>query len=238
MLLLELKPTVPISKKSISGIIPKNDNLEWLGTGAQAIAHSIKNKPNMVLKTINILSNNDPVIAFLRICINNKNNPYLPKIYKVKVYNSSNIDTDTFHQEYNNNIPDPDHIPPDQGTKVVLIVMEKLFPLVSDVSNSMRLLKDVGIFDQSQSHPKINTFSNTYTSIGPTKIKFDNKSSRRELYNSTTDPQFKSVLRLLEPIFSSGMVQNDMHGGNIMLRKDPLGLVIIDPVIINPSKTS
>lgn len=60
-------------------------SLKQLGSGHQSTAFGHINKPNMVVKTIQ-LKDNDPVIPFLEICLANKTNPFLPRIYTIKEY--------------------------------------------------------------------------------------------------------------------------------------------------------
>ena len=110
--LFEKKLEFKTSKKPIHGII-QSKQLNHLGTGVTAIAYEHKKRPNTVIKTIQLLGKDDVTFAFVRLCINNKQNPFLPKIYAAKVYNVKQMDDDEREQLYQ--LMDPEDTPPDQG---------------------------------------------------------------------------------------------------------------------------
>lgn len=124
--LFEKKLEFKTSQKPIHGVI-QSSQLNHLGTGVTAIAYEHKKRPNTVIKTIQLLNKEDPTFAFVRLCMNNKENPFLPKIYAAKVYNIQRMDPDEREQLYQ--MMDPEDSPPEEGQFVMIVVMEKLYPI-------------------------------------------------------------------------------------------------------------
>jgi len=81
-------PTISRSKKDLDANHKSPKNHKYLGDGSQTLSASLHIPSNVVVKTITINGQHDPVYQYIRACINSKN-PYLPKIYKVKQYKNN-----------------------------------------------------------------------------------------------------------------------------------------------------
>ena len=59
---------------------------------------------------------------------------------------------------------------------------------------------------------------------------FEDATTRKMIVELTTLPSLKVAMRLLEPLFKNYLP--DMHSGNVMYRKTPIGpvLVFLDPI--------
>lgn len=228
--LFEKKLNMPVSSKLTSGIL-RNRNLGHLGTGVQAIAYYHNKFPDKVVKMITVEGPNDPSYQFLRLCINHPDNPYFPKIYAYKQYNTSKSlndeltgeDRDRQYEEVN-----PTDSPPEWAPHQILVVMEKLHTIKANEPLATRLLQNCGILPNNLFDlKKYKLLSNS--PLAATKIPFEDDNSRKELYQNTTDPQLKKALRLLEPLFKK--FYPDLRPQNIMLRKTGgTHIVIVDPV--------
>lgn len=227
--LLEKKLEFKTSKKPIHGII-QSKQLNHLGTGVTAIAYEHKKRPNTVIKTIQLIDKTDVTFAFVRLCINNKQNPFLPKIYAAKVYNVKQMDDDEREQLYQ--LMDPEDTPPDQGKYVMVVVMEKLYPIHNAANRAVatQLLQQLNIVPTDPAEIPQN-LAGVRDPLSITNRKFANPFKRQELKQGSSNVQFKQALRLLEPLFKYS--EADLHKKNIMLRmtNDGPHLVLVDPVI-------
>lgn len=227
--LLEKKFDMPISQKKTSGIL-NNKNIPHLGTGVQAIAYYHQKFPGKVVKMVSIEGETDPSYQFLRLCVNHPENPYFPKIYAYKQYNTSgekdNHDTYTERGQKYEEI-DPEDSPPEWNTHQMLVVMERLYDLESNQRMAIEMLQSIGVL------PKDLTtldFSLSNTPLSYTRLPFKTPEARQKLFRETTDNNLKQALRLLEPLFNK--FYPDLRKTNIMFRKGQNGthLVFIDPI--------
>lgn len=229
--LFEKKIDMPVSNKKTSGIL-KHNNLPHLGTGVQAIAYYHKKFPGKVVKMITIEGPNDPSYQYLRLCVNHPENPYFPKIYAFKQYNTAGEDTEATAVDRDEKYEeiDPTDSPPMWAKHQVLVVMEKLHDLSSSQKMSIKMLQMIGILPTNLDDLMKYNNSIARSPLDYTKIPFEGKSGRVELYNRTKDVNLKKALRLLEPLFNK--FYPDMRKTNIMLRKGQGGthIVITDPV--------
>ena len=227
--LLEKKYTFPRSRKKITGLI-SSPKLQHLGSGVQAIAFAHKKHPNTVIKTIQVWGEQDPVLAFVRICMNHQDNPFFPRIYHAKLYDIDKM-SDEEREVLFSHI-DPEDSPPDPGSAVIVLVMEKLYPIHIPENEEMaiKMLQKLGVLPADLS---------TLTYVGSTEVRpplsatskaFDTPMKRKQLRQQSDNPQFIQAMRLLEPIFRQHYP--DLHKKNIMIRKTISGpqLVLADPV--------
>lgn len=229
-------PNIKQSKKEVSDFVPRKKHAV-LGVGAQAIAYMHTKFPNKVIKTVQINGSSDPVYQFLRLCMNHQDNPFLPKIYGSKQFTSKEMDYDNRDNEFVD-ISNTDYMngepPPNQRDFTLYIAMERL-KRVHMLNNDM--LRDMGIviprFDIETRAEYQRWVESRRGQVSMTDYEFrsafDDYDSRRYMFTNSTNPKFKQVLRLLEPLFNH--FDPDMHTGNIMLRGQQL--VIVDPVTHN-----
>lgn len=227
--LLEKKFDMPISQKKTSGIL-KNKNIPHLGTGVQAIAYYHKKFPGKVVKMVSIEGENDPSYQFLRLCVNHPENPYFPKIYAYKQYNTSgeqeSHDTYTERGQKYEEI-DPTDSPPEWNTHQMLVVMERLYDLETNERMAIEMLQSIGVLPQDLT---LLTSGLSNSPLSYTRLSFKTPEARRQLFRETRDHNLKKALRLLEPLFNK--FNPDLRKTNIMIRKGQNGthLVFIDPV--------
>jgi hypothetical protein len=216
--LLEKKLEINKTEKDISGII-NNPKLKPIGAGWQSIAYAHTNHPNMIAKTINIHGDNDPVFQFIRVAKNNSSNPYFPKIFKIKRYNSSDLDTDERDEQMLDIAPK--EFTPERRDEMLFCTMERLQETDSINSDELfKLMSSIGINIQFEKKNPSEVLSNL----------FSDAVSRKRIRNNTTDNNLKQAMRLMEPLFNK--YHPDLHLKNIMLRKTQNGyhMVFIDPL--------
>lgn len=216
---------IKVSNKEITDDQPVNTH-SIEGMGAQAIAYVHKKFPNKTIKFVQCVGVEDPVYQFLRLCINHQDNPFFPKIYHVKRYNTKE---QTRGERLTKFIPHnkTDSLPYPQSFTLI-VVMEKLQRLrMSDVS--MEKMKMMG----ADTLPNILLPTSTLKASEEYKtyVKFqaacEEPKYRKMMYDHITDPHLKQAVKLLEPLFNH--YTPDMHMGNIMVR--PNGQwVILDPI--------
>lgn len=220
MLLCEIKSV----KSNLTGAkliwdFTNNPKLKKLGSGHQAIAYNHVNKPNTIVKVIRIKKpyKTDPIIDFVQICMDNQNNPFLPRIYTAKLYeiNDSN------------------------NQNVLIITMEKLHPLTEttnlfdvsfDVFKQLRLFPD----EEDTTHPFHDNWNDPSVEICYDIIfeMFHDPRYREWLVNNTPNRYLAKAIRLLDYLFDK--YNPDVHSDNIMFRLTSSGpqLVLMDPIII------
>jgi hypothetical protein len=226
--LLEDNSNIPRIKKSITGIL-SNPNIQHLGTGYQAIAYTHKKFPNSVIKTINIKGEDDPAYQFILTCKDHPENPFFPKIYTVKHYDtaeSTQYQRDLLYADI-----DKEDIPPQTQKEHLIVVMEKLYPLRGDNEElSLRLLKQVGILPTDLTNLEQSGLGKIDTPFRAMNRLFKTPDTRRKLFHQSRNVQFKQALQILEPLFVK--YDSDIHFNNMMLRHSLQGpqLVFLDPV--------
>lgn len=217
------------SEKPIHGLL-NNSNLSHLGTGVTAIAYGHRKHPNTVIKTVQLVDKNDVFLSFVRICMNHKDNPFLPNIYAAKLYNVKQLSKE--EREFLYSKIDTMDTPPMVGTYIMVLVMEKLFPIHSKENRiaATKILQQLNIIPVRPDEIPINLHG-VRDPLSITNKLFAVQTTRQQLKNTSTNRDFKNALRLLEPIFNYG--EPDLHKKNIMLRKTANGpeLVLVDPVI-------
>lgn len=181
--------------------------------------------PTRVVKVVPIRDTSDTYYKFIRMIELHQNNPFFPKIFGVKIY-----ETSEHGSQYN----------------TLVVIMEKLIPIDKIPEHIARkMLSTLGIdydkeyldFTTSEvtkekpSHDRYKEF-NKLTDNDPalnSRI-FKHQNERENLRKNTQFPAFKQALRLLEPMFKR--FGSDMHIGNLMIRKtnNGLQLVLVDPV--------
>ncbi len=228
--LYEKKVEFPRSRKAITGIL-KSKQLQHLGTGVQAIAYQHKKHPNTVIKTIQLSGGmNDTVLAFVRLCINHKDNPFFPKIYTAKIFNSADLtasEREVLYQDI-----DSYDSPPDKKELVLVLVMERLFPIHTpdNVDSAIGLLQTLKVLPDDLSTLPLNMLD-VEDPLFSVKVPFKTAKGRQFLMKNSDNPKFVQALRLLEPLFRKGHA--DLHRQNIMIRRTGIGpqLVLADPIV-------
>lgn len=230
MLLNEIL-TKNINNLKVSGKNPINDFMgsdktSILGIGAQAIAYLHEKYPNKIIKTIQISGSDDPQYQFIRLCYNNQNNPYFPKIYAVKLFKSKKVSNKKRWEQFD------DEIPPSIKKQVMVVVMERLHPLTSISKQDLEqkgLLPEINDIAKkwqvdmikSGKIPEKDIVSRMF------RMAFENQTYRKRILSLITDRNLKNAIRLMEPLFKH--YHPDVHTGNIMIRS-PNQWVFIDPV--------
>lgn len=213
---------IPVVNKQVSDI-QKQSQYSIVGTGAQAIAYLHKKFPNKVIKTIQISGYNDPAYQFLRLVLNHQDNPYFPKIFSAKVYQSVQDEDGRgilfdLMDEAGNFSP-----PPDLSGFTIFVVMERLTQLNQITNQDLEIFgfEDMPIPAKMKQYKRDSEIK--------FRMAFKDPKWRRIAYNAANDPNLKRALRLLEPLFRH--YEPDMHGDNIMLRGNQW--VFMDPVSHN-----
>ncbi len=215
MLLQEIK-RAPIQRKSAStprfhpSDMRKRFKKVGSGIGSGIVDSEVyvdTKHPNRVLKVVPIRNMNDPYYRFLRMIEQHQNNPFFPKIYGIKVYDTTN------QLEYGTELYDIPHY-------YLYVFMERLQPItVLDPQHAYQLLDSLGI-----------EYSGKLTDDLSLRSLLSNKMVRQYLRQTTVNPQFKQALRLLEPMIKH--YGGDLHIDNFMIRLTGVGpqLVIVDPL--------
>ena len=212
------------TSKKTTGIITHPSH-QILDVGGQAIATLHKRFPNKVIKTIQIYGTDDPVYQFLRLALKHQNNPYFPRIYAVKQYDTQQLTYSDREDQFSElDVEDKYSPAPSQLEKTLFVVMERLYPLSSI---DYQVLEKLGIEDV-----EIPAYMQQHFRVDEIKFRtaFNSPKWRKVMYNTVQDKYFKQALRLLEPLFRHYVP--DMHDSNIMTR-DNGHWVIIDPVSHN-----
>lgn len=215
-------PNLKQSSKAVTDLWTSKQH-SVIGVGAQTMAYLHKKFPNKVIKTVQISGTNDPSYQFLRICLKHQNNPWFPKIYTVKEYNSIQQQYRPRWNQYDNlniGFDDKEGVPPSIQQKTLIVVMEKLQPIPKE-SITFDFIRQHFSFDHRM--------YKTLQLKSPTALLFDlfNGDYSKIIYNNTPDDNLKQALRLFVPLFKH--YDGDMHPQNIMMRH-PNQVVFIDPV--------
>ena len=203
-----------------------NPKLKLAGTGYQTVTY-LKNKfPDKVVKWAQVTGTNDPVYQFIRLCLNNKNNPYLPKIYTAKYYTNPNKEISNTRFDSERLDDESYQIMSDTHKGVLIYVMEKLKPLSRDHITDVEqygITEDMKryIID-SVNFAKINMHPSFYFTLGLELPKI-----RKIMMQNAKDPNFRKVLRAIEPLIAN--FRADTHHGNFMVRDDG-HIVFVDPI--------
>lgn len=224
--LIEVKFEPEQKSTFVPGVNTDPEN-KYLGAGAQAIVYIDAKVPNAVIKMIAISGADDPAYQFIRICVNNPNNPWLPKIYakptqhprrKITSKELEYIEDNTDYSlpmidEYLTSHP-----------YVLIVSMEQLFPLNTDNDSLINLFQ----IQLGPAYSIIDSIDHSKTSIKIVRA-FKNPDLRLQMRQTTSNKNFAQAMRLLEPLLKHPQYEPDMHVNNFMLRGDQQ-LVIIDPV--------
>jgi hypothetical protein len=192
-------------------MFPNVKRVEVLGTGTQTIAYAHKKFPNHIMKFIAIGEKNSGALAFARVCITHKDNPYFPKVVAHKVVPRADFTESELMFIYQNEMDQAR-----KSTHYLMLVVERLTEAPNyDTIN--KYLKNIGI----DLHEYVDYDAATIQDA------FNNYFIRKDMFARCTDVNFKKALRVLEPLFLNHYI--DMHEGNIMFRGNQL--VINDPVL-------
>ncbi len=198
---IDLTKSTPIQLKNRNGrvLIPTSGDLA--GEGVQAtVRHTGQ---GIVTKSAGITGPTDPAVEFLKIILDNQDNPFFPKIYHARMYRS-------------NTAKDDDH-------QFLVVQMEKLTPLTSSKIQdaALSLFNQLGfrgdhVDDVARDIDRLASGSMSTSEV-------DN------FLNKTKNPNFKKAVNLILPHMRKH--GSDFHGGNWMIRLTGSGpqLVIIDP---------
>jgi hypothetical protein len=181
------------------------DSLKRLGAGLQAVVVDRIKKPGVVTKVFGFNTEEDGYLQFLRFIQKHQNNPFLPRIYKIRLY----------RKEFDIYINRIDSVYDNTG----VVDMEKLLPLNSPkikdaISHQLQAL---GMSEQFAKSLATSQLINYYHDA------IVNKKIER-------NAQFEEVVNFLR---TYGTIADlDLHSGNIMARLTSVGpqLVLIDPI--------
>ena len=202
--------------KPITDVWPKQ---EIAGVGAQAIAYLHKKYPDKIVKTIQVSGTTGPSYQFIRLALNHQDNPYFPKIFSIKYYQSSPANSSMSDTRYKTFDYEYDDTPPDRLDNTIIIVTEKLSP-IRDITE-----QDLKVFGIDNIPIDTSNYNNPFAV--KFRFAFTEPSYRKLMINHTTNKYLKQALKLLEPLFAN--YPPDMHKGNIMQR-DNNQWVFIDPI--------
>lgn len=194
---------------------PKNKLIQVIGAGAYSTAVVNVNQPNQVMKISNGMASlaSDPYFQYLSRIAGSKNskaNPYFPRVYEVRVYETTNP-RDRQKLFYIANMERLQTLESLSEQELVDLIIKEAKPTMVNKVKSM-----VGMYDAKKQLMKQEKFE--LVSILVNKI-------RRE---KIRDPQLKAAMDLAA---ETGF-EYDIHEYNLMVRKTPDGiqLVLADPV--------
>ncbi len=176
-----------------------------LGSGAQGRAITHPKQANVAIKIANVYDvDHDPYVEFVKLALENQDNPFFPRIYKAKLVRMG----DSIYQ--------------------LVLNMERLHnisnPNIADavVENFKRLGFPQDVADT--------TTADITKDVVKIRKWLEQRTNRQQLAKTTPNPNFREALTLLEPFLEK--FKNDMHAQNWMARLTPSGpqLVIIDPL--------
>lgn len=199
---------------------PKNKLVSVIGSGAYASAIEHDHHPSEVIKISNKIADldNDGYFKFVSAITKNnrlQNNPYLPKIYKIKIYTTEPSIKENTGYFY-------------------VIHMEKLFSLHDLGNKEIEMLTDKMFFTVSSKIDKEHGDSSSKRAIFVQTI--DDAIKNISNHNAGTvnikDPLLKQAILIIKKILKNRNFGNDIHGRNIMIRRTSVGpqLVITDPL--------
>jgi len=209
----DLSVATPINFKGRT-FLPISGDLA--GEGVQARVYHTGQ--GMVTKVASAESMDDPTLKFLKIVLDNQDNPFFPKIYHARLYKDK-----TGQKEH----------------MLIVVQMEKLTPLQSSKIEdaAIGLFHQLGFeLNQSEEYkiaerpPEKQKQARIQYYARYVDMFFDATEEKREkLLKSSKNPQFNEAIRLLYPYVEYGM--SDLHAANWMARLTKHGpqLVIIDP---------
>lgn len=197
---------------------------EELGVGYQTVTYFKEKFPNKVVKWAQVTGTNDPTYQFLRMCVNNQQNPYLPRIYAIKYYANPHKDYHPDDVEFKDEIY---NVMTKTHKGVLIYVTEKLSHIKN---NNITNVEQYGIDSYIQDFIRKRSKLPSDYKFSPSFLFFDafkHPEIRKEMVKRSTDVNFKKLMRLLEPLFHN--FASDTHKNNFMMRDDG-HLVFVDPI--------
>lgn len=182
-----------------------------IGEGLYAKVYENPKSPNRVFKIADIMDKklDDAYLAFIKEAIQNQDNPFFPRIYNAKIYESIKTDKTGL------NVIDE---------MTLVVEMEKLVSLLHDriKDSSLSLLKQMGI--DVKEHESSNVISSILDGI------FYSERERQRLIKRSTNPLFVEALKAIDSLFKKHSI--DVQAANWMVRLTGQGphIVITDPV--------
>jgi hypothetical protein len=188
------------------------------GEGVQARVYHTGQ--GMVTKIAAFERMEDPTITFLKLVLENQDNPFFPRIYHARIYKDKTGERD--------------HM-------LLIIQMEKLTSLLSPKIRdaAAALFKQLGIELTKKQQDNLDVLTNPKmvanrhvsmlaSNIDDIYFDVDDRTLDKNLQKSK-NPKFNEAVKLLYPYVEFGM--SDLHANNWMVRLTPHGpqLVIIDP---------
>ncbi len=214
-----------IDKHSGTPIV-KNKLVKVLGSGLYSDTIEHENEPGVVRKISKKMIDvtKDGYFKFISTIVTNdrlQSNPYLPKIYKIKIYKTVNVEKKNRIEYF------------------YVVQMEKLYPIEQLDSKEMEMITNKALHIKSTPNNKekiraphdalVDTLYNALS-----YVRYQDDSVGHESIDNTVnikDPQLKqAILFVKKSIRISG--GNDLHEGNLMFRRTSVGpqLVITDPL--------
>lgn len=227
-----MKANIPYTTKQVSSVL-QHPNLVYVANARQSVVYKHNSK---IIKAISNFGITDPTYQYLRLCLNHQDNPFFPVIHNAKQYNSKEL-TEQELAYIAQFASEEDGKPPRARTNVLIVTTEYLTELAYN-ENITGYLMQLGIYDLVLAH-RTHLVKNAH--LGPAHLHtvealdfavyeaFQDATTRKKMLRSTTNRQFASALRLLEPLFTRLNYKPDMRfSGNILLRGQQI--VINDPI--------
>lgn len=213
-------PDIKKAKTAITGILP-NRKSDVIGSGLQSIAYLHEKFPGKIIKTIQITGPDDPTYQFMRMALRHQDNPYFPKIYSIKKYDTKKLSI--WAKMFKPKALDIGKFyTPEQKKYTLIVVLEQLRSITIEYADLRRMgiRDDLSPKERKRLNPKL-------IPAFLLRMAFYSPQQRAITRQSVIDPQLKEALRLLEPLFRH--FQPDMHEENIMARGDG-HWVFMDPI--------
>jgi hypothetical protein len=213
---------IPVIESDPDGVINLS-KMKHAGSGIEGDVY-FTNDGNKVIKAVRLRYQggieHSPFVEFVGLCLENKNNPYFPKIHNAKIYKI---------KERNEKHVTSKAMGPVNAARrrqrgelsaaspyLLVVTMETLAPIArKDKDKIEPIFNSVGLSLEAGSHDHEHT-----STIGKDHL------STERVINNTSDSNLRAALQLLEPLFKKH--GGDLHIDNWMMRGDQI--VIVDPL--------
>ncbi|RLD77901.1 MAG: hypothetical protein DRJ15_12615 [Bacteroidetes bacterium] len=203
---------------------------QFIGDGFQSDAYKHNTSQSSILKVIHLSevghdeTTADSAGEFIQLCYNHQDNPFFPKIYKVKKY--------VWDKAVEFERPGPYN---SEARSIIVVEMEKLHPITEGqlhhvaqkIFESLGLSREYFISVASKYTGKpVEAFQDrSITSLVSYAFNKDPEGIKKH----TKNPKLAEAIDLLVTTKHNG--QMDLHAGNMMFRMTNIGpqLVLVDP---------
>lgn len=193
------------------------EELEELGSGLHANVYASMKNPNVAIKVVKLDDPplNDPYLTYVRYCMKMKSNPFLPKIYSVKVYKLR------------------DHQPPRAARSFeyknfAVVTMERLIPY-HNIPKTAELTSG----DFMTQMADIEVGSDSDLDQGAAQYGVSDVNALKRVAQRTRNVLLKNAIIVVLGTMQKRSAVLDLHAGNVMWRKEGshYQLVITDPLV-------